>query len=401
MAGTRLPGTGLKLLELGGVIMNRVAKTASPIPALRLSRSALAAAWAILSFCLAHPATAASFDIEFEELAPGVWAGIRPDGPRFPVLGTSTFVVSDDGVVVFDGGGMPIMAEQVIDKIRSLTDAPVTHVVTSHWHGDHNFGVYRFGEEYPGVEYIAHTFTDAALRGSTVDYIDGYPTYYERNEPRFEEAFESGIDLDGTPLGDGSRAFYQQILDDRELIEPEYKRAKVTPATRTIDDSLVIESGGRRIELLYLGHGNTEGDLVMWLPDEKIVATGDLVVRPTPYAFNMPPRAWAATLKNLNALGYDTLVPGHGDVQRDTNYVDLLIETATGIADQRDAMLADGVAPGEIEAALDFSAYRKRLTGGDEYVETFYDSWFEGPLRRAAVKELSGEPMVVIGPRAE
>ena len=86
------------------------------------------------------------FVFEFEELAPGVWAGVRPDGPRFPVMGNTLFVISDAGVVVYDGGGMPAMSEQIIEKIRSLTDLPVTHVVTSHWHGDHNFGVFSFAE---------------------------------------------------------------------------------------------------------------------------------------------------------------------------------------------------------------------------------------------------------------
>jgi glyoxylase-like metal-dependent hydrolase (beta-lactamase superfamily II) len=99
------------------------------------------------------------FAFDFEELSDGVWAGVRADAPRFPVMGNTTFVVGDNGVVVFDGGGMPAMSEQLIEKIRSVTDKPVTYVVMSHWHGDHLFGVYRFAEEYPGVHFVAHEFT--------------------------------------------------------------------------------------------------------------------------------------------------------------------------------------------------------------------------------------------------
>ena len=66
------------------------------------------------------------FKFNFEELAPGVWAGVRNDSPRFPVMGNVTFVISEDGVVVFDGGGMPTMAEQTMEKIQSLTDVPIT-----------------------------------------------------------------------------------------------------------------------------------------------------------------------------------------------------------------------------------------------------------------------------------
>ena len=112
------------------------------------------------------------FHFEFEELAPGVWAGVREDGPRFPVMGNVTFVIGDDGVVVYDGGGMPAMAEQTIEKIRSLTDTPVTHVVISHWHGDHNFGIYRYAEEFANVEIIASEFTNAVFDTTRIAYID-------------------------------------------------------------------------------------------------------------------------------------------------------------------------------------------------------------------------------------
>ena len=162
------------------------------------------------------------------------------------------------------------------------------------------------------------------------------------------------------------------------------------------DDKLVIYSGSRRIELLLLGHGNTEGDIVMWLPEEKLVATGDLVVLPTPYAFNVPPRAWAATLKSLNNLDYEILVPGHGAIQTDSSYVDLNIEVAESIADQRDELLASGLSTEEMEEQLDFSAFEQRFTGGDEYTRGFYEAYFVEPFRKAASKELSGERMVPI-----
>ena len=61
------------------------------------------------------------FAFEFEELAPGVWAGVRPIGPRFPVMGNTTFVISEEGVVVYDGGGMPAMSEQVIATAQART----------------------------------------------------------------------------------------------------------------------------------------------------------------------------------------------------------------------------------------------------------------------------------------
>ena len=339
------------------------------------------------------------FKFEFEEVAPGVWTGVRLDGHRFPVMGNVTFVISDEGVVVFDGGGMPAMSEQVIGKIRSLTDAPVTHVVISHWHGDHNFGVYRFAEEYANIQFVAQRFTHAAMNGSPIEYIKRYPDFIANNLPGFRKILDTGKNEDGSDLTVTDRIEYERIIDDADLIDAEFKRAKVTSPNLVFDDDLTIHSGGRRIELLWLGQGNTEGDIVMWLPEEKVVATGDLVVLPTPYAFNVPPRPWAATLTKLNGLGYRILVPGHGAIQRDTAYVDLIIEAAESIAGQRDDLLAQGLSHEDVEEQLDFSAFEQRFTAGDEYISGYYEAYFEIPFRKAAIKALSGEPMVRIEPQ--
>jgi glyoxylase-like metal-dependent hydrolase (beta-lactamase superfamily II) len=338
------------------------------------------------------------FVFEFEELAPGVWVGIRPDSTRAPVMGNATFVISNEGVVVYDGGGMPAMADQVIEKIRSITDVPVTHVAISHWHGDHNFGIGQFVEVFPDVEIIAHEFTRDVFNSTRINYIDRQRNFKEVILPQLQSIVDAKAMPDGTPISDLDVATYQRLIDDADVLEAEARRARVTPPTRVFKDKYIIESGERRIELKFMGHGNTEGDIVMWLPDDKIVATGDIVVAPSPYAFNMPPRPWADTMRAINALDYKLLVPGHGAVQTDTSYVDLLIETADNIADQRDALVAEGMATDEIAAALDFSGIEHRFTGGDEYLKVAYDSWFEGPFRQAAVKALGDGPMVAIAP---
>jgi len=309
-------------------------------------------------------------------------------------MGNTTFVISEEGVVVFDGGGTPLMAEQVIEKIRSLTEKPVTHVVISHWHGDHNFGVFRFAEEFPDVQFVAHRFTAEVIDSPRIAYIDRSASYIDRNKEEFQTIVDTGKDSEGELVPERDRQNYARTLEDADLINSEYQRARVVAPNLIMDDKFTINSGTRVIELLNLGHANTAGDISMWLPAEGIVATGDIVVLPSPYAFNVPPRAWAGTLRNIKSLDYRILVPGHGPVQRDSEYVDLLIETADSIADQRDALLAGGLEADEVEATLDFSAFEQRFTGGDEYVKIFYDAWFEGPFRKAAMKALTGEPMV-------
>jgi len=338
------------------------------------------------------------FHFEFEELADGVWVGVRPDSSRSPVMGNATFVISDVGVVVFDGGGMSAMSDQLIEKIRSLTDLPVTHVVISHWHGDHNFGIHRFAEEYPGVDIVAHEFTRDVINSTRISYIDRQRNLKEDILPRFEAIVKERAMPDGRALNDYEVATYQRLIDDADILEEEARRARVTPPNVVFAANYKIQSGERTIELKFLGHGNTAGDIVMWLPDERIVAAGDIVVLPSPYAFNMPPRPWAQTLRRLKEMDYTLLVPGHGDVQSDTVYLDLLIRSAESIADQRDELIADGVATEDIVALLDFSELERQFTGGDEYLRVSYNEWFEQPFRAAAVKALGDGPMVDIEP---
>ena len=337
------------------------------------------------------------FELAFSELAPGVWTGIREGSTRLPVTGNAVFVISDEGVVVFDGGSVPLMSERLIAKIRELTDRPVTHVAVSHWHGDHNLGIHRFLEEFAAVEVIGHPFTRAAMLGSPMDYARKRDRARDFI-PTLSRMVETGADEEGHAISNTARQWYADAVTNADIIDREYQRAEITPPKLLFEDKLVLWSGDRRIEFLYLGDGNTAGDIVMWLPEERIVATGDLVVLPTPYGFNVPPRKWARTLRNLQALGYGTLVPGHGEVQHDTAYVDLLIETAESIAEQRDGLLESGLDEAEVQDKLDFSNFRERYTHGDILNGERFDEWFAQPFAAAALKALAEEPMVVVGP---
>ena len=174
------------------------------------------------------------------------------------------------------------MAEQIIDKIRSLTDVPVTHVIISHWHGDHNFGIYRYAEEFPNVQYISSHFTHAALNGSPVNYISGYADFAEKTLPKYKERIATGKYPDGTPVPDHDIIIYQGIVKNSDELDFEFKRARVTSPDISFDKEMTIHSGSRSIKLIHLGQANTEGDIVIWLPAEKLVASGDIVVLPTP-----------------------------------------------------------------------------------------------------------------------
>src|SRR4029078_612297 len=91
--------------------------------------------------------------------------------------------------------------------------------------------------------------------------------------------------------------------------------------TETVAGWLVIDDPVTPVEFRFLGVGNTHGDMIAWMPKQRVVATGDIVVAPTPYGFTVSTRTSLPTVRKLEELPFTTLIPGHGRVQRDRKYL--------------------------------------------------------------------------------
>ena len=166
------------------------------------------------------------------------------------------------------------------------------------------------------------------------------------------------------------------------------KSTPVVPATLTVSDQLVLHRGERTIEIRFLGRGNTPGDLVVHLPKERIVATGDLVVHPVPFAFFSHIGEWPETLRTLRALDATTVVLGHGEVQHDWSYVDRLIALLESTWRQVERAVAEGKSVEATLAAVDLDDH---LSGfGGEAARDQFDYLFRQPAIEAAFLELTG-----------
>lgn len=342
----------------------------------------------------AAPASQASdpFAVEWRELAKGVWVGVRPVSYRQPVMTNTTIVIGEKGVLVFDAAGFALQGEQVLKKVAELTDQPITHVAISHWHGDHSLGDYVVLAKYPKAEVIAHEFTAAYNAGPNGEKVEPRDLKGEAEyRTSIETALATGKRADGTTVSPTVRAFYVDLLANFETVSQELERRQTIAPTRTMTDRLVIDLGGRTAELRRIAPGNTKGDMFLWLPEEKLLATGDIVVRPTPYGFYSYPRSWAGVLRQLKALGATTIVPGHGDVMTDYSYLDLLAETMDLVADQVDPAVKAGKTLDETRAAMDWSSVEKRFAGDDEMAARLFNMWFKTPIVEAQYNLSNGK----------
>jgi glyoxylase-like metal-dependent hydrolase (beta-lactamase superfamily II) len=332
------------------------------------------------------------FELEWRELAPGVWAGVRPMSWRQPVVGSTVVVIGKTGVLVYDPAGFALQGERLVRKVAELTELPITHLAVSHWHDDHHLGVYKVLEKFPKAELIAQEFTARAVASPLMGDIDG-PSDEELKAQResMRKALETGTRSDGTPVTESAREYYADVLRYGESVVADMRRAKVSVPTATVKDRRIVDLGGRQVELRHIAPGNTKGDLFLWLPEERILATGDIVVRPTPYGFGSYPRTWAGVLRDLKALDPRVIVPGHGDILTDTAYLDLLAETMDLVVKQVDPRVAEGKGLEEIRAAFDWSPVQERFTGGDAMRARLFELWFKTPIVEAEYNEATGK----------
>lgn len=341
---------------------------------------------AVLALCAAGTAQAKGgvFDLEMTKLQDGIYVLQRPDVLRQPVEPNALVIVNDDDVVVVDPGGVPASAEHAIALIRSVTVKPVSVLVNTHWHGDHVLGNQVYRKEYPGVRIVSHVNTYRDITGKPMAYLG-----------RQDVAFTQLIaDLEKQAAAGTISPRAAAMLPDIREAQVQNRRVTLTPPDVTFTDELVLHRGAREIHIKYLGRGNTEGDAVVWLPKERVLESGDLVVGPIPYGFGSYPKEWDETLDKLAAYDFKVLVPGHGPIQKDRSQIRLIQDMLREVRRQAAASVKAGLDFEATRRAMDLSAYEKKICGDDAGKVRLFRAWWTSPITRSAWLEERGEPIV-------
>jgi glyoxylase-like metal-dependent hydrolase (beta-lactamase superfamily II) len=333
-------------------------------------------------------------EIEVVKVTEGVYAVLRAQHPdEQPGHSNSVIIINDEDVVVVDATRMPSQAAKIIAVVRALTDKPVRTLVHTHWHDDHVYGNQAFAEAFPGLEIVAHQnaredMLAISLPRNLPGYKKDYPAYVAQIEERLKQA-ASGAQ----PLSSEGQAQLERIAARirREIAELPNLHPLVPNVT--FDSSLTLYRGSREIRLLYFGRANTRGDTVVYLPKEKVVASGDMIVSPVPYAHGSYMTDWIAANKRLAALDADVIIPGHGRLQRDKSYLALETELIEALVSQVRRSVERGLSLDDTRKALDLAAFREKMAGGDKQRASDFDNYFVAPASARAYKEAKGEPL--------
>jgi cyclase len=330
---------------------------------------------------------------ELVTIASGVYGFIAPEGRTGTVQGNSVAVVGTDGVLVVDTGQFPDLTRRMIADIRRLTDQPVRYVVNTHWHGDHLLGNRQYKDAFPTAAIVNHVETRRLSDRFFPDFVEKSEKEFPQYIADMRAAVARGTRKSGAPLSDLEKDYYRRQADELEAATRQLSEMPYVPADLSFDSRLVIHLGAREVQVLHLGRANTGGDTVVFVPDAKVAVAGDMVVYPTPYSFGSWLSEWTATLRKLEGLGATSVVPGHGPVLRNNEYLHMLIGLIEETRRQVQAMVKEGLSLEDVRKRVDLASFRRTLAGNDYFRDRAFDEFFLQPAVGQAYKEAKGEPL--------
>ena len=247
------------------------------------------------------PAPQAAY--KFTEIVPGVYSAIGTG--TMNVGSNSAVIVNTDDVIIVDSHISPESGRAMLQEVKAITGKPVRLLINTHFHYDHANGNQVFGA---AVDIIGHEFTrrkltgDILEKGMFADLLRGMPKQID--------------DLKARAAGEAD-ASVKTRLDQQVRVQTAFanslKDLSVTPPTVTLDDRMTLYRGEREIRLLYLGHGHTGGDLVVYLPKERLLCSGDLLVNGVANLIDGYVNEWPDALEKLKAIDFVDVIPGHGE----------------------------------------------------------------------------------------
>jgi len=284
----------------------------------------------------------------FEKVAEGVYYSTATGSVT--VGSNSVVIVNDEDVMVVDPGITPAAATAFIADVKTLTNKPIRYVVDTHYHYDHAFGNQVFG---PDVTLIGHDATRRRLMGPVLKertYLTNGIGAIQTRFTQLKREIAEAPDPKQRAILERQLIIHQQYADEQAKIRP-------TPPNTTLARDMTLHRGSREIQIRFFGRAHTDGDVVVFLPKERMVATGDMITSALSYTGDAFVEEWPATLEQVMTLDFDTVLPGHGNVFKGKDHIRNLQAYWRDFYQQATALRKQGVPPEEAAKRIDLSKH--------------------------------------------
>lgn len=226
--------------------------------------------------------------ISFTEVGEGLWAFTAEGDPN------SGVIIGDDSVMIVEAQATPKLANKVIEKVREVTDKPISHVVLTHYHAVRVLGASAFGADQVIMSDMARAMV------------------VERGQEDWDSEFQR----------------FPRLFQGHESIPG------LTWPTTTFNDGMTVYLGNRRVDLMHLGRAHTAGDIVIHVPDQNVMFTGDIVeYHSACYCGDGHFADWGDTLDAIKWFEVDAIAPGRGDALVGQDMVNAAIENTRDFVD--------------------------------------------------------------------
>ncbi len=285
--------------------------------------------------------------------------------------------------MVVDSSYLPSSAREDIAQIKTWADRPVTYLVNTHWHPDHVRGNFEYRKAFPSIAIVAQHETLNLGRNYEGGNLERRPTRLAAMSVQLK----SGKGPDGKRLSAAELAELKETLAGSKKVSKELRDFHQELPDVTFDTELNVDLGGRQVQIRHSGTGDTLGDAWVYLPDERVLIAGDVLVSPVPYFFAGYPAGLLKTLRQLEPMDLAAIVPGHGSVLHDKTYLHSVISLMDSILTQVNAeVVRQGSLSAQLEkvrATIDTSAYRRQFAGDDADSQLYFDESIEGLIADA------------------
>jgi len=295
----------------------------------------------------------------FTRMADGVYQ-VTGTGEVF-LMSNALMLVGEEDVLLVDSHVTPNAANALLRSVQQVTDKPVRYLVNTHYHFDHAHGNQVFPEQ---VEIIGHSYTRIKLNGEMGNVLT------ESTHVSFTEGVPDLVESLRRQLSDTTdperRAALQRQLNAQEAHMISLQEIIPTPPNITLEEKMTLfqtlgeGQGDREIQLLHLGRAHTAGDVVVYLPQERMVFTGDMMLPSLSYLGDSFPLEWVDTLEALKGLEVDVILPGHGAPFQDMNVVSNFQAYIEDLWAKTAALKATGLSAEETAAQIDMTNHSTR-----------------------------------------
>ena len=283
----------------------------------------------------------------FTEVRDGVWHAVGGKGVAAGSNGA--VVVNERDVLVVDSHMTPSAARAMLADLGKITDKPVRYLVNTHFHFDHTHGNQVFG---PDVEIVAHDFTRRKVAAGDTKRGRGYEAFIG-STPQAVAGMRAKLES----LSGEERAAMEQRIAFMTRVYEESEAVRPVAPTLALREAVTLYRGGREIRLLHVGRGHTGGDVIVFLPAEKALITGDLLTAGLPYMGDAFVAEWVAALDEVAALDPEVILPGHGPAYTEVERVRHLQLYLINLWSQAVKLHAAGQSAAEAASLIDLTKH--------------------------------------------